>query len=166
MSIFKKTVIITLLGLLSFVLYLSLFYNPCGYSLFSKKTPDKYNLLIANEGSHFKDSLVSLIIQHYNSKPVNIKVISLSSLSDAQPKNQDAILILHSWYTWKPPKEVEIFINNHYRCLNNILVFSTSYQGDLKIEELDAITGSSKMIDVKNYASKIIKKLSPLLNNY
>ncbi|MCX7550892.1 hypothetical protein [Xanthomarina sp. F2636L] len=165
MSIFKKVMIIILLGLLGLVLYILLFYNPCNYSHFKFKSPDNYNLLIANEGSHFKDSVVRVLIQHYHSKPVSIKTIPLSFLPETDVKDQDAILIIHSWYTWKPPLEVEKFIHKHRDCLNNIVMLGTSHQGNLKMEELDAITGPSKMTDVKSYTSKIIDKLTPLLNN-
>ncbi|EMQ95205.1 hypothetical protein D778_02726 [Xanthomarina gelatinilytica] len=164
MPIFKKLVIMIVLGILGLVLYALFFYNPCNYS-HKKPNPDnKYQLLIANEGSHFKDSVVSVLTQHYSSKPVNIKIIPLSALSQIEPKEYHAIVLLFSWYTWKPPPEVEGFVHKHHNCLENIVSFSTSFYGNLKMKELDGITGASKMSDANGYAQKLIEKINPLLN--
>lgn len=163
MHVVKKIVILIVLGLLGLLLYMLLFYNPCGYSHFKYKSPDNYNLVIANEGSHFKDSVVRVLIKHYSSKPVNIKTIPLSVLSQIDTKDYNAIVIIHSWYTWNPPPEVEKFIQSQQGCLNNILALTTSYHGSLKMEELDAITGASKINDAEMYASKIIDRLNLLL---
>jgi len=165
MPIFKKLVIMIVLGILGLVLYALFFYNPCNYSHKKPNPNNKYQLLIANEGSHFKDSVVSVLTQHYSSKPVNIKIIPLSALSQIEPKAYHALVIIHSWYTWKPPPEVGEFVQKHHNCLENIVSLSTSFHGSLKMEELDGITSASKMSEVEMYASKIIDKLSPLLNN-
>lgn len=164
MPIFKKLVIMIVLGILGMVLYALFFYNPCNYSHKKPNPNNKYQLLIANEGSHFKDSVVSVLTQHYSSKPVNIKIIPLSALSQIEPKEYHAIVILHSWYTWKPPPEVEGFAHKHHNCLENIVSFSSSFYGNLKMKELDGITGASKMSDVSGYAQKLIEKINPLLN--
>lgn len=160
----KKIVIIIVLGLLGLLLYMLLFYNPCGKSHFKFNSRDNYSLLIVNEGSHFKDSVARILIDHYRSKPMDIKTISLNSLSQINAKDYNAIVIIHSWYTWNPPPEVEKFIKKQQHCLNNIVVFTTSFQGSLKMDEVDAITGSSKIIDAEIYASKIIDRLNPFLN--
>jgi len=164
MPIFKKLVIMIVLGILGLVLYVLFFYNPCNYSHKNPNPNNKYQLLIANEGSHFKDSVVRVLTQHYSSKPVNIKIIPLSALSQIEPKAYHALVIIHSWYTWKPPSEVEEFILKHNNCLNNIIILGTSFHGSLKMEELDAITGASKMSDANGYAQKLIEKINPLLN--
>lgn len=164
MPIFKKLVIMIVLGILGLVLYALFFYNPCNYSHKKTNLDNNYQLLIANEGSHFKDSVVSVLTQHYSSKPLNIKIIPLSALSQIEPKEYHAIVILHSWYTWKPPPEVEGFVHKHHNCLENIVSFSTSFYGNLKMKELDGITGASKMNDANGYAQKLIEKINPLLN--
>lgn len=164
MPIFKKLVIMIVLGILGLVLYALFFYNPCNYSHKNPNPNNKYQLLIANEGSHFKDSVVSVLTQHYSSKPVNIKIIPLSALSQIEPKEYHAIVLLYSWYTWKPPPEVEGFVHKHHNCLENIVSFSTSFYGNLKMKELDGITGASKMSDANGYAQKLIEKINPLLN--
>ena len=164
MSVVKKGILISALGLLALLLYMLWTNNPCNYSHKKTNLDNKYQLLIANEGSHFKDSVVSVLTKHYSSKPVNIKIIPLSALSQIEPKEYHAIVILHSWYTWKPPPEVEGFVQKHHNCLENIVSFSTSFYGNLKMKELDGITGASKMSDASGYAQKLIEKINPLLN--
>jgi hypothetical protein len=164
MTSIKKIGIMIVLGLLGLLIYMQLFYNPCGNRIFKFNSHNNYNLVIANEGSHFKDSVVRVLIQHYSNKPINIKTIPLSALSQIDTKDYNAIVIIHSWYTWNPPPEVEKFIQSQQGCLNNIVVLTTSYHGSLKMDEVDAITGSSKIMEVEMYASIIIDRLNLLLN--
>lgn len=95
---------------------------------------------------------------------MTLKIIPLDALSQIEPIEYHAIVILHSWYTWKPPPEVEGFVHKHHNCLENIVSFSSSFYGNLKMKELDGITGASKMSDANGYAQKLIEKINPLLN--
>ena len=67
-------------------------------------------LLIATQKSAFKVSVTQLLVKHYTSDPIFIKIIDISSLSKIDPLGYTAIAIIHTWENWKPPLEIKSFI--------------------------------------------------------
>lgn len=120
-------------------------------------------LIIATQGSKFKDAITKRIIDHYKQDSIFIKVIDLSSLQKIEPKNYNAIVVMHTWENWKPPVDVQTFIDNTKDFQDRIIVLTTSGKGAFKMENVDAITCESKLENSESYSSKIIKKLTPLL---
>lgn len=123
----------------------------------------KSSLLIATQGSDFKNIVTQGIVDYYRSDSVFIKVIDVAALNEIVPKDYDAILILHTWEYEKPPAEVGTFINSTKNTEDNIVVFTTSGPGTSTIEGIDAITGESDMQDAAVSVEKIIARLNPLL---
>ncbi|MEX2350166.1 MAG: hypothetical protein WD554_04750 [Flavobacteriaceae bacterium] len=163
----KKIVIIIVLSILVVLAYFQLVYNPCGYGsakgFFNNSSQHEYSLVIVNEGSHFKDSVTRILVNYYEPELVQVKVIPLTSLSKLKVKDFSAVVVLHSWHTWNPPPEVASFIKEQRACLNKIVVLTTSSEGTLKMDEVDAITGASRVEEATKYANKIIEKVNPLL---
>lgn len=120
-------------------------------------------LIIATQGSKFKDAITKRIIDHYKQDSIFIKVIDVSSLQKIEPKNYNAIVVMHTWENWKPPVDVQTFIDNTKDFQDRIIVLTTSGKGAFKMENVDAITCESKLENSESYSSKIIKKLTPLL---
>jgi menaquinone-dependent protoporphyrinogen IX oxidase len=164
MKVMKKIVILLVSGVLLVMAYFQFFYDPCGWrsspGLVNNGSP--FILVIANEGSHFKDSIARILLRHYETEKVQVNVIPLSSLSDLKTTDYTALVILHSWYTWKPPPEVDRFIKKQRRCLDQIVVLTTSTEGSLQMDAVDAITGASKMKEAVIYANKIIERINSL----
>ena len=67
-------------------------------------------LLIATQKSAFKVSVTQLLVKHYTSESVFIKIIDISLLSKIDPADYNAIAIIQTWENWKPPIEVRSFI--------------------------------------------------------
>ncbi|MCK5443887.1 MAG: hypothetical protein KAJ23_18540 [Maribacter sp.] len=129
-------------------------------------TPDLGStLLIATQGSIFKDAVTEGIINHYKSDSIFIKVIDVSSLENADTSNFDAMLILHTWEYGKPPEILQSFIDKNSAIKNKIVVLATSGEGSEKMENVDAIAGESLVKDVPFYTDKIIQKLDRLFNS-
>lgn len=96
-------------------------------------------LTIATQKSAFKNSVTQLLIKHYTSDPVFIKVIDISSLSKIDPADYNAIAIIHTWENWEPPLEVKSFIERTKVIREKTIVLTTSGEGTFKIKEVDAM---------------------------
>jgi len=71
----------------------------------------KQKMLIATQGSKFKDSIVSEIIEQYKSDFIYIKVIDISTLANTNTSDFDAILLIHTWEIGKPPETIQAFMD-------------------------------------------------------
>lgn len=120
-------------------------------------------IVIATQGSAFKNAITSNIINHYKNDSIYIKIIDIDGLHDIKPKKFDAIVILHTWESWQPPQSVKLFLNRTRLYYNKIIVFTTSGSGNSKMEDIDAVTGESNLNNTKKYSDIIINKLRPLL---
>lgn len=120
-------------------------------------------VLIASQGSEFKNTVVTGVIDRFKSNDVYFKVIDINLLKSINSNKWNAIIILHTWEMWKPPTEVKDFIDNNMNNLEKIIVVSTSGDGSFKIEGVDAFTGESIMEKVPTFIEKISNKLTPLL---
>lgn len=122
-------------------------------------------LLIATQGSEFKDAVVGKIINEYKIDSVFIKVIDVSSLPKIIAQDYTAIVLIHTWENWQPPKAIEDFVNDTMVDKNKLIVLTTSGEGSYKMDEVDAITGESKLENVTSFADIIIKRLESLLKH-
>ena len=123
-------------------------------------------LLIATQGSDFKNELTNLITEHYKNDSIFIQTIDISSLDSVDETMYNAILIIHTWENWKPPEAVEKFINKlSEEEKNKLIVMTTSGQGTYKMEGIDAITGESDLNTIELISDQIIEKLNLLLKS-
>ena len=120
-------------------------------------------LLIATQGSTFKNKITSNITDYYKNDSIYIKVIDVSQLPEINPINYEAIVLIHTWENWKPPKEVQSFIEKNISNQDHIVVLTTSGKGSYKMKDMDAITGESKIENTTYYSNLIIKKLEDLI---
>lgn len=120
-------------------------------------------LLIATQGSEFKNNITQGVIDHYGPGGVFINVMDVSGLNDVVAEEYDAILVLHTWEYERPPDVVASFIDKMKGTENDIIVMSTSGHGTSKIQGVDAITGESILENVPLVVDKIIKRLDPFL---
>lgn len=163
MKTIKKILAFLALGVLLIFVGLQLLYNPCDSYRFKSKGHSTNGLVIANEGSYFKDSITRILVQHYEWKSVKVKVLPLKYLNNLKANDFAAIVIIYSWHTWNPPPEVERFIKKQAACMDKMVVVTTSSGGTHKMEGVDAITGTSKIENANVYAYKIIEKTDPIL---
>lgn len=120
-------------------------------------------LLIATQGSDFKNTLTQGVVDYYKSDSVFIKVVDVSALNEIISDEYDAILVIHTWEYGKPPEPVQLFIDENSDSKNKIVVMTTSGEGSEKIENTDAISGESILEDAPDFVDNIIARLNPIL---
>jgi hypothetical protein len=97
-----KRILLWILGLMvAFLLFLVWYQHRYSMDIIEPYQVNSPNLqtklLIANQGSKFKDSITSAVVDRYKSDSVYIKVIDVSELPEIDPAEFSAILMLHRW---------------------------------------------------------------------
>jgi hypothetical protein len=111
-------------------------------------------VLIATQGSEFKEAVVSKVIETLKSKGIYFRIIDVSVLRTIDEEEWDAIVILHTWEYSRPPKSVAEFIartNTNGKCMT----VTTSGSGS-KMPGVDAISSASKASEEDNVARAIV----------
>jgi hypothetical protein len=121
-----------------------------------------HRVLIATQGSPFKDAVVSGIVDQLKQQNNRIDVVDVSKLADVDEGQWDAIVVLHTWEYGQPPAEAEAFIDR-VKDKGKLVVLATSGQGTQKIEGVDAISSASVMSDAPARAAEIVSRLEPIL---
>jgi hypothetical protein len=167
MKLFKKILIVLIiLGALS-IIFLS--WYSAQHSMEEAK-PMEINdkglpqrVLIATQGSKFKDVVVQETIGQLKSLPVYIKVIDVGQLTSINESEWSVIVILHTWEYGKPQKNALDFVINS-ASKNKIVVLCTSGSGKEKMEGIDGITSASWPEEVIDSRDKIVNRIKSILN--
>lgn len=163
-----KRVILIFLGVLV-VFFLFLLWYQYRYSMdfvesYEVNSPNlEQKLLIASQGSEFKNRITNEIIDHYKMDSIYIEVVDVNTLSRIDTDNFSAILVLHTWENWKPPKEVKLFMERTSEQRDKTVVLTTSGEGSYKMDGIDALVGESILENVPVFTKKITEKLDTLL---
>jgi len=123
----------------------------------------KHKLVIATQGSTFKNEITKGIINYYEKDSVFVKVIDITSLADIDPAESSAIVLIHTWEHFQPPKDAETFINRTKDINGKIIVLTTSENGNFKMRGVDAITGESILENTNAYVNQITKRVDSIL---
>lgn len=163
-----KVIIWILLGIIALFLLLALWYkNRYAMEPLEPYTVNSENferkLLIASQGSDFKDALVKDIIDHYKNDSVFIKIIDVSGLPQVNHQDFDAVLLVHTWEYNKPPQVVEEFVGDSKVKVQKIIAITTSGEGHRFIEGVEGISGESEIEFAHEYSDWAIMKLNSLL---
>jgi hypothetical protein len=121
------------------------------------------SVLIATQGSAFKDSIVGGVVAHLRSLAVYVKVVDVSALPQVREADWDAIVVIHTWEMNKPQPDAQRFVSR-VQDLRKVVVLSTSGKGTLKIDGVDSISSASEMIDVPKRVAEIDARVDALLN--
>jgi len=163
----KKNPIIWLVIFLACLMILAIIYR----SIFSMdkaiafEVNDKSletRLLIATQGSDFKNELVDRLVDSLRSHPVYIEVRDIDILPEIQVLDWSGIVVIHTWEYAKPPKEVSNFALQN-DSLTNVIFFATSGGGSYAIEGIDAISGASNPDKTDGYLNQILDRIRPLI---
>ena len=160
------TVIIFIVFFLLFAMWYKYEYSMDKVSPYEINSPDlNSKFVIATQGSEFKDEVTKEVINYYKGDSIYIKVIDISMLPEIEPANYKVILLIHTWENWKPPIQIETFINRTKEFRGKVIVLTTSGKGTFKMKDVDAITGESKLENAKPISKQVIEKLEQVFKN-
>lgn len=114
-----------------------------------------YSLLIATQGSEYKNSVTESIVEALSPEGIYINVIDVHNLKNQDPNDYNGIVIIHTIEMYKAPKCATEFVAKTDR--SKIFALATSGDGEYKMENVDGITSASPILDSKKHASQIVK---------
>jgi hypothetical protein len=120
------------------------------------------HLLIATQGSAFKNAAVAGVIERLRERPIFIQVVDVTALPDVDEGRWDAIVVLHTIEYGKPPAAAQAFVDRVGET-GKVVVLSTSGAGDFKIEGVDAISSASRMTDAPKRVDELLVRIESLL---
>ena len=119
-------------------------------------------VLIATQGSAFKNSVVQAVVDRLAKRPAYVKVIDVASLCEVRESDWSAIVVLHTWEMSKPPEAVKAFVGRT-EARDRLVVFATSGKGDQHILGIDTITSASVMDKAPAEADLILTRVEKVL---
>lgn len=131
------------------------------YEVNSMEEP--HHLLIATQGSEFKNEITKRIVENLKEKPLHISVIDVTTINTIEITEWDVIVILHTWEIWEPQPDAESFLKAHYNS-DKMIVMATSGDGGNMIEGVDGISGASLMEEVDERTDQLLGRINQLLN--
>jgi len=162
----KKILIVVgwLLGaFIIFAIVYKAIYSMDKAEAFEVNSPElETRLLIATQGSSFKDALVAHLVDSIRQEPVYIEVRDIEVLESVRFSDWQAILVIHTWEYSKPPELIREFADRAGQ-QKNILFFTTSGDGGFSMNNIDAISGASSQKKMDTYVNSILSRLRPML---
>jgi hypothetical protein len=119
-------------------------------------------VLIATQGSAFKNAVVSGIVERLKQRSIFVRVVDVGALSDVKESEWDAIVVLHTIEYGRAPPAARAFVDRAADP-RRVVVLSTSGAGDFKIEGVDAISSASRMTDVPARVDALIARIDAAL---
>lgn len=113
-------------------------------------------ILIASQGSEFKDLMVDTLTSRLKGKDVYISVIDISKLNQINQEDWDAEIIIHTTEGYRLPEPVKEYLGR-IENPNEVMLLITSGSGEWKPEasEVDILTSASKVADIPGFANSI-----------
>lgn len=150
---------------------LAMFGAATGYTLFYSMgtartleipgTATGPKVLIATQGSRFKDAVVNGLLDHLMQKSAHVRVIDVTALPGINETDWDVLVLIHTWEMRKPPVEVKTFVARAQH--DKLVVVTTSGAGDFKMEGVDAISSASKMVNVPARVDEVTRRIDDIL---
>ena len=120
-------------------------------------------VLIATQGSDFKNALTAALVEHLKHRSAHLKVIDVSALDRVDETEWDVMVLIHTWEMRKPPPSVKAFIDGS-KAPEKLVVLTTSGAGDFKLPGVDAISTASRMTDVAARTNDIARRIDAILD--
>lgn len=134
---------------------------------FEVNSPElEQKVLIASQGSDFKNTLVENLTQYLREKPVYIKVIDVTDLPDVNEDEWDGVVLIHTTERWKLQPDVKAYLKRA-KDLSKVVLLTTSGSGkwETKDYDIDVITSASKKNELSSLTAKILARLDLILGN-
>ena len=164
----RKKVVIGIAAL-AFTIFSFLTWYKFHYSMdvarsFEVNTPElEHRVLIATQGSEFKNAVVDGIVDHLKQRHAYIKVVDVAALLQVNEDKWDAVVVIHTWENLKPQADAKAYLER-VKDLKKVIVLATSGNGGHKIEGINAISSASVMTDIPLLTLGIKTRLDSILD--
>jgi hypothetical protein len=151
-------------GSIAFASWYRIHYSMSVARSFKVNAPSSaQRVLIATQGSKFKDAVVAGLVAHLESRNAYVKVIDVSALPEVREEEWSAMVVLHTWEMRKPPADARAFVDRA-RNSGKLVVLTTSGGGSFKMEGIDAISTASVIADVPARVADISERVDSILD--
>jgi len=120
-------------------------------------------VLVAAQGSPYKDAVADTLIRHLREKPAYVRVEDVSQLPLVDERDWDAIVLLHSWQRWQPPPVVQEFVER-LKDRRKLVVLTTSGSGESRMACVDAVTSASEVSRAHGDAEELLHRVDQILS--
>jgi hypothetical protein len=122
------------------------------------------SVLIASQGSNFKNALVDSITTQLKNKPLSVKVIDVTTLNDIKETDFSAFVIIHTTEKFVMQPDVKKFMDR-VKDMKKVLLVTTSGSGDWKTKDynVDVITSASRKPELQVLPGRISAWLDSIL---
>jgi len=126
----------------------------------------QYKVLIASQGSEFKDKLLLELVQQLKSDTVYMSIVDCTSLAEEAVTDWDAIVIIHASQAHGMPKSARAFLES-FPDHSKVILVTTSGGGDEKINEfeVDAVSTASRLSSTDMISDWAVAKVKHILSN-
>ncbi len=165
MKVLKKVLIVLssliILAVIAFGIYLLINIQDVAESFEVGSPGMSKKILIASQGSKYKNLMVDNLTSRLKGEDVYISVIDISGLNEINQEDWDAQIIIHTTEAWKLPEPVKKYLEK----INNpdeVILLITSGNGVWKPEDckVDILTSASKVADISEKANSIEEKVN------
>lgn len=134
---------------------------------FEVGSPDSASkILIATQGSDYKDLMVDTLISRLKGDGVYISIIDISGLPEINQEDWDAEIIIHTTEGYRLPEVVKEYLGR-VENPDEVMLLITSGSGEWKPEDckVDVLTSASRVTDIPEKAVYIKDKINSLLSD-
>jgi hypothetical protein len=121
-------------------------------------------VLIATQGSAFKNALVASVTEELGKKPVYIQVIDVTALPGMIEDEWSALLIINTCESSEMQKDAQNYLSQ-LKALEKVVLLTTSGSGSWAPEgfAIDSISSASRKGKVQALAAEILQRLDQIL---
>ena len=134
---------------------------------FEINSPDaRHKVLIASQGSKFKNMLVAGLVEGIKESPTYIRVIDVTSLSEVDEADWNAVVVIHTTQSWRMQPDARRYLGRAKE-LEKVILVTTSGSGKWRTEEfdIDTLTSASRKAQVGPLVNTITHRLEAILRN-
>jgi hypothetical protein len=120
------------------------------------------SVLIATQGSAYKDAVTRALVSRLAAGPAHVKVIDVSELPPVLERDWDTVVLMFSWERWQAERHARAFIE---RCgeREKLVVLTTSGGGDERLPCVDTVTSASELQHARADAAELGARVAAVL---
>lgn len=123
-------------------------------------------VLIASQGSEFKNALVDNLKEHPKEKSFYIKVVDVSALGEVNENEWNALVLIHTTQQNRLQPDVKEYLNRA-KNLSKVILVTTSGSGEWQTENygIDIFTSASRMNELESLVSDILARIKTTIED-